>query len=119
MSIRSNVDRGGLDQRVQFSRNAVTGDGAEAVKDDWSDLGGEVWARVDAMKAGERFKDASISTVDAYTVWIRAEVYSDLGLVQRDRMTWKGRHFDIKDIPDQQLRGRLIAIFVQGGLNNG
>lgn len=34
-------------------------------------------------------------------------------------MVWNGQNYDISDIPNQQLRGRFIALFVRTGLNKG
>lgn len=118
MSIRSNVDRGALNERIALHRKTVTQGVEGEVSETWAELG-QVWAKVDAAKAGERFKDATIVAVGAYTVWIRAEVYRQYGLVPNDRVEWRGRFLDIKAIPDQQLRGRLVALFCDEGLNHG
>lgn len=88
---------------------------------------GTVWARVDGTKAGDRYQDPDVAsgvrTVSSMTVWIRADVFTRLGLTTADKAVWKKASgdvaLDILDIPDQQLRGRLIAVVCRAGLNNG
>lgn len=119
MSIRANVDRAALNERVAFTREAVTqnefGDPVVAQ----ASLG-TFWARVDGTKAGERFQDpelaSGVQTVSSYTVWIRSDVFERLALTTADKLTWRGKVMDILDIPDQQLRGRLIAVICRQGL---
>jgi len=122
MSIRSNVDRAALNERVAFSRATVTQNQYGDPVTTWATLG-TVWAKVDGTKAGERFQDpelaAGVQTVSSYTVWIRSDVFDRLALTPADKLTWHGRVMDILDIPDQQLRGRLIAVICRQGLSNG
>lgn len=118
MSVRSNVDRAGLNERISLQRKSVVLEDEGAHRDVWSELG-TCWAKADAIKAGERYRDAKVTQVDGYTLWIRAEVFQHYGLTTNDRVEWRGRFLDISDIPDQQLRGRLVALFCVGGLNNG
>lgn len=126
MSIRSNVDRAGLDQRVAFLRVTPGQDAGGFPTGSQRSLG-EVWARVDGMKAGDRYQDPDVAsgvrTVSSMTVWIRADVFTRLGLTTADKAVWKKASgdvaLDILDIPDQQLRGRLIAVICRAGLNNG
>ena len=54
-----------------------------------------------------------------YDFWIRSDVFTRLGLVLTDRIVWQGKIFDIVDIPDQQLRGNLIAVFCRYGASDG
>lgn len=122
MSIRANVDRAALNERVTFTRSSVT-QNAQGDPVSTDATLGTVWARVDGMKAGERFQDpelaSGVQTVSSYTVWIRSDVFDRLALTTADRATWKGRVMDILDIPDQQLRGRLIAVVCREGLIGG
>lgn len=122
MSIRSNVDRAGLDQRVRFERNSAGQDANGFPTGTWSSLG-EVWARVDATKASEVFVADAMRSVGAMTLWIRAEVQSRLRLTSADRAVWKRPGGDVTlnilDVLDQQLRGRMVAVIAQSGLNLG
>ena len=123
MSIRANVDAREFDQKIIFERrvSTPTGTGGETVT--WQRLGGDTatyWARVDGAKASaEPYIADGIRSPADYTFWIRADVYKRLGLVLTDRIRWNGQPYDIKDMPDQQLRGRKIALVAQRGLNDG
>lgn len=122
MSIRSNVDRAALNERVAFARTTVGQDANGFPVNTTTNLG-EFWAKVDGTKAGERFQDPDVAsgvrTVSSYTIWIRSEVFVRLALTTADKVNWKGQAMDILDIPNQQLRGRLIAVVCRAGLNNG
>lgn len=118
MAIRSNVDSAGLDQRVEFQRKSAGQDADGFPTGGWRSLG-TVWCRMDAVKAGERFVADAERAVGAMTCWIRSDVQDRLKLTTADRAVWKGKVFDILDIPDQQLRGRLAAVFMQAGLSDG
>lgn len=112
MSIRSNVDRAALNERVTLRRRAVMQDEVTgAVSELWATLG-VVWAKVDGAKAsrGEPTMADARQTFSDYTVWVRADVVKRFSLVPADQVVWRDRVFDIKDIPDQQLRGRLAAL---------
>jgi head-tail adaptor len=123
MSIRANVDRARLNERVQFQRATDT----RAANGDWSTswqaLGGPCWAAVDGQKASDRNREpdpaGAILTAGEYVIWVRADIVKRKGLQAKDRALWRGRVFDIKDIPDQQLRGRLMAVICQVGKNDG
>jgi head-tail adaptor len=125
MSIRSNVDARRLDQRITPQRKVETQDGTGDPVPVWSNLveagDGKVWAAVDATKASqaEPYLSNGIRSVSDYTVWIRADIKKRLGLQVLDRILWKGHAYNIADIPDQQLRGRLAALFMSGGKNEG
>jgi head-tail adaptor len=124
MSIRSNVDAREFDQRVAFERRVETATGTGGTTVTWTRLGGSptatYWAKVDGAKAsGEPYIADGIRSPADYTFWIRADVFTRLGLVLTDRIVWKGENFDISDMPDQQLRGRKIALIAQRGLNDG
>lgn len=123
MSVRSNVDRAALNERVTFERKTLaqdptTGDITEA----WATVV-TAWARVDGQKASERYRepydaDVTLSTSEP-TVWVRADVVTRNGITVADRILWRGGYYDIKDIPDQQLRGRMMALFVRKGQSSG
>lgn len=108
-----------LDQQVTFERLTEVGR---------ADTGGPVerwlplvrcWAAVDGTKATERYAEGGERSVGAYTLWIMASVYAKHRPTPKDRITWGDRVLDILDIPDQQLRGQLVAVFAQSGLNDG
>lgn len=123
MSIRSNVDARALNERIAIQRvtetqNATTG----AITPTWAALV-TCWAKVDAEKATDRFKEPlaadAIQSVGLYTVWVRADIKSRFGVKEKDRIVWRSRTLDIVDVLDQQLRGRLTALICREGLTNG
>lgn len=119
MSIRSNVDARRLDQRIEIHRADMTQDSTGDLVPNWRTLI-ECAAAVDARpSSAEPVILDGIRSVGAYTFWIRADIYTRFSLVLTDRVKWKGKFFDIKDMPDQQLRGRLIALIAETGKNEG
>lgn len=120
MSIRATTDSREFDQRVRFERKVRIEPGDGSVTEEWVPLK-DCWARVDGAKASspEPMVDGGIQTPRDYTIWIRSEVFTRHKLTPLDRVIWKQQVFDIKDIPDQQLRGRKIAVIVRAGLNQG
>lgn len=120
MSIRANVDPRGLDQRAQFERLAITNSGGDKVPV-WNPIGRSCWVRVDGAKASspEPLLQDALRSVRDYTFWIRADVYKRKALTVKDRIRWDGKLFNIADIPDQQLRGRWIAVIARTGQNEG
>jgi len=121
MSIRAHVDARRLDQLVRWERNFAT-DTASGGRspDDWRAVA-TTWAAVDGAKASspEPVSDGGIRTPRAYTIWIRADVFKRFGLTALDRAIWKGSIMNILDMPDQGLRGRMIAVICRTGLNQG
>jgi len=122
MSIRSNVDARRFDQRITIQRNTVFVDDNGNRSDVWADVVA-CWAAVDGKKVGERWQEpeiaSGISSVSESTMWIRADIISRYAVTVADRVVWKSKVYDIKDIPDQQLRGRLAALIVREGVSNG
>lgn len=122
MSIRSRVNAPALDQRVEFQRKRIERDAEGRTKTTWYSLG-TVWSRVDGRKVDqsrrEAYRAGSLQTMHDYDFWIRSDVFTRLGLVLTDRIVWQGKIFDIVDIPDQQLRGNLIAVFCRYGASDG
>lgn len=70
---------------------------------------------MDALKASERFQAEQELSGGEYTVWIRWR--GDLSTNMR--ILWGNRKLDILGIPDQQKRGRLLALFCRTGVNSG
>jgi head-tail adaptor len=117
MSIRANVDARRMDQRIAIQRKTSVSDGAGGFTVTWSNLASNVHAAVDGAKATPSEPNyGGIRSVSDYTVWIRADVFERLSLTTVDRVVWNGQNFDIVDMPNQQLRGRLIALIVRAGL---
>lgn len=120
MSVRGNVDAQSLDERVRFERKTATRTATGAVVESWAPLK-ECWARVDGAKASapEPMVDGGIRIQRDYTVWVRSDVFTRYRITPLDRVAWKGQIMDIRDIPDQGLRGRIIAVIVRSGVNKG
>lgn len=116
MSIRSNVDARRLDQRVTIQRYATERSSSGAMVGTWTDVI-ECWAAVDATMAKERFAADAERQVNAYTCWVRADIVKRFALDTKMRVMWRGVPYDIQDIPDNTLRGRLTALFLQGGVS--
>ena len=117
MSIRANNLAQRLDQRITFQRKI------EAPQDsssgalppgNWTDVA-SCWACIDATKSNERYLAQQIEAQNDYTVIIR---WRD-GIDANMRIVWKEQFWDIKNIPDQQRRGRWLFITVSQGINNG
>jgi SPP1 family predicted phage head-tail adaptor len=119
MSIRANVDARRLDQRVTIQRRTLTKGATGENAETFPDLV-ECWAAVDGAKANAEpnLTDGIKSQAD-YTVWVRSDIVKRFSVTVMDRIQWKSKVFNIKDMPDQQLRGRLIALICNTGLNAG
>lgn len=119
MSIRSNVDARRFDQRITFQRKTETQDSTGDPVVTWNDLV-TCWASVDGEKAGgERYVQNGIRSVADYVFWIRADIKKRFSLNLTDRLIWNDIPYDISDMPDQQLRGRLLAVIARTGVNSG
>lgn len=120
MSIRANVDARRLDQRVTFQRNTPTQAASGDLVDSWGYLI-ECAAAVDGAKAfgaEPAIGGSTLSRSDS-TVWVRADIITRFSITPADRLVFKSKVFNIKDIPDQQLRGRMMAVICNTGLNAG
>jgi head-tail adaptor len=124
MSIRARIRAQSLDTRVTFERKVVTdtASGGQAVT--WETVI-NCAARVDGAKASgpEPLTDGGIRTPRDYNGWIRSEIMIRHRLTPLDRVRWT-RHgvtrlMNIADIPDQGLRGNLIAVICRAGMNEG
>lgn len=119
MSIRSFQDARRLDQRITIQRRVAAQGSTGAMSHTWSDVV-TTWAAVDGEKAGgERYVQNGVRSVSDYTFWIRADIKSRFSIDTTHRIVWDGRYFDIADMPDQQLRGRFLAIIGRAGVNVG
>jgi SPP1 family predicted phage head-tail adaptor len=120
MSLRGHIDPRQFDQRVTFDRLYQTRSATGAMVPDWVPLV-TCWAKVDGAKATSaepRIADQTL-TVRDYIVWVRAEVHTQFTLSPLDRVRWKAHTFNISDIPDQGLRGRVIGVVCRAGKNEG
>jgi head-tail adaptor len=126
VSIRARVNPRTLDQRVRFERLAEpTRSASGEPLADWRHLC-TCWAKVDGGKASgpePYIGDQTLSPRD-YVVWIRAEVFTQFRIRVADRLLWQRQGGDdvvlnVSDIPDQGLRGRLIAVFCADGRTQG
>lgn len=119
MSIRSNRDARSADQRITIQRKTETQDAYGDPVVSWADLV-TCWASVDGEKAGgERYVNDGIRSVADYTFWVRSDIFSRFSLNLTDRIVWGGENYNISDMPNQQLRGRWIAIMARTGMNAG
>jgi SPP1 family predicted phage head-tail adaptor len=116
MAIVSLTDARRLDQRitvqrkVKGSQNPVSGTVAYV----WTTFA-TLWACVDAIKANERYDAEQTLAGRDYTVWIRWR--GDISA--NDRIVWNGQNLNITSVPDQQKRGRFLALFCESGVNEG
>lgn len=122
MSIRASTSAQRLNDRVRFERAVLDANGDIA---SWTLLG-ECAAAVDGAKAvgPERVVADGTRSVGGYTVWVRSEIVQRWALAVADRAVWLHRpnglvYLDIKDAPDQGLRGRLIGLVCESGVNKG
>jgi SPP1 family predicted phage head-tail adaptor len=119
LSIRSNIDARSLDQRITIQAQVHERSSTGTLITSWSTVI-ECWARMDATMAKERMERmaaAEVNQVNAYTCWVRADIVQRFAITTAMRVMWRGFPFDIQDIPDNTLRGRLTALFLQGGLS--
>lgn len=114
MSVLSNTDARKLDQRILFQNKHEARTPSGAFSYNWSNFA-DCWASVDAVRANERFTAEQEINGNEYTVWIRWRGDLDTNM----RILWKGKVLDIKGIPDNQRRGRFLAIFAEEGKNSG
>jgi head-tail adaptor len=119
MSIRAKLRAQSLDDLVSIERNAPTSTGRGGLTPNWYTVVRNVAARVDGAKASgpEQVADGGIRTLRDYTVWIRADVYKRFSITPLDRVNWHGRLMSIRDVPDQGLRGQVIAVICSAGLS--
>jgi len=120
MSIRGRFNAQKLDQRIRIDKRVETQAATGEMVPSWKTKV-ECHAAVDGARASgaEPYAQSGIRSVADLTFWVRADIYTRYSLVLTDRIVWQGQPYDISDIPNQQLRGRFIAIFARTGLNPG
>ncbi len=119
MSIRSHMDNRRADQRVTFQRDNGTQDSSGDIPANWQDVIADVPAAVDGEKGREAAIGGGIKGESVYTVWVRADIVTRFTITQRDRIVWGSKLLNIDNLPDQQLRGRWMAIICRTGVNAG
>lgn len=119
MSIRSNMGVRRLDQRVTFQRNNGVQDASGDTPENWQNIVPNVQAAVDGEKGREAALGGGIKGESVYTVWVHADIVYRFSITVRDRILWGARILNIADIPDQQLRGRMLAMICRSGVNAG
>lgn len=124
MSVRSRFKAQTLDDTITLQRQVAvnTGTGGRAAA--WSPLV-SCRARVDGAKANspEPVLGDGVRTKRGYTVWVRSDVVTRFRITPKDRVVWRTngieRTMNILDIPDQGLRGRMMALLCEAGLVSG
>lgn len=117
------VDARKLDQRVRLERKTEAPDSTGDLVATWATLLDQVHAAVDgpprmAVRAEASIGDRLTSPGFA-AFYIRTDVVQRTGLTPLDRIVWKNRVYDIRDIPPAQPRERVVEIITQTGVNNG
>jgi len=120
MSIRAYDNPRERDQWIQFERNEPITQPSGDTKPRWQRICG-CFARVDGAKASgpEPVIADGTRSVRDYVFWVQADLIGRYCITVVDRVLWRGRVFDIADIPDQQLRGRLLTVIARAGANAG
>lgn len=118
MSIRAHAVAQRLNTRITFQRTVTDANGDVI---GWTEIVRDIDAAVDGAKATGPEREAAEGTrsVSSYTVWVRSEVPIRFDIDVTDRILWKGKILNIRDIPDQGLEGRLVALFCEAGINKG
>lgn len=120
MSIRSSVDARRLDQVIRIEKRVDAPDAIGAPVATWVErVTTPAAADATMVRNAQPFLANEKRGPTAMTFWIRADVVERFCIDLSDRVVWKGRHYDISDMPDQQVRGRLAALIATAGLNQG
>lgn len=119
MSIRANVDARRLDQEIRLERKVETRDDIGGVVESWIALI-TTRAAVDSVKvSAERPGSDGIVVGLQLTFWIRSDVVRRFDLSPINRIRWNDKVFNIDAVVDNQLGGRLSALYATTGLNRG
>lgn len=124
MSVRSRFKAQTLDDVVTLQRQLAVDTGTGGRSASWFDIV-TCHARVDGAKAAspEPVLGDGVRTKRGYTVWVRSDVVTRFRVTPKDRVAWRTngavRTMNILDIPDQGLRGRMMALLCEAGLVSG
>jgi head-tail adaptor len=127
MSIRSNTDPRAMNRRIRIERQVQTQDGTTGRPTITWQLVIECWARVDAQKVGARIAEPILTgektQVETLTIWVRADIVTRFSVNTSMRIVWTtlgtAKAYDIRDVLNQQLDGRLMPLIVEGGKGDG
>lgn len=96
---------GELRERITVQRVSTTRDDMGGLIETWADLA-TLWARVEQASSGEQFRRQQAGATAAWTVTVRWR--GDLR--PADRISWRGRSFEIVALENPDLRRRFLAI---------
>lgn len=119
MSIQAHIDPRELDQLVTFQRDVATRSATGDKKPNWSTLASNVRAKVDGARGREFAAGGATVGQAGYTVWVYADIVTRFSIRPKDRIVWDGIALNITDVPNQQLRGRFMAVICSAGVNAG
>lgn len=100
---------GELDERITLQRKSLADDGAGGATVSWSDVA-EVWAHVRAMSGREREQSMRNEGTADYVVVIRRRE-----LLPADRIVWRGRYLNIRNLRDDGPREPYLRIDAEMG----
>lgn len=96
---------GDLNERITIQRRGVTRDAIGAQIEAWQ-VRMQVWAMVAPMSAGEQYRRQQIQAKADWKVTIR---YNG-DVIPSDRISWRGRTFEIKGILNPDMRRRFLEL---------
>lgn len=100
------MSAGKMDRRITLQRASETDDGfSSAGEKTWSDLA-TVWAEVEQISDGERWRAGAVEATVTHRFRIRySSAVSDLG--PEDRVLYQGREFNISAVKELGRRKKL------------
>lgn len=96
---------GELNERVTIQRRSSTRDAMGGQIETWQ-VRATLWARVQPMSAGEQYRRQQIQAKADWKVTIR---YNG-DVLPSDRLSWRGRTFEIKGILNPDMRRRFLDL---------
>lgn len=105
---------GSLNQRITFQRRANLSDGIGGIVATWADLATvpSVWAAVKAKTGRESLENKQIAASALYVF----TVYSRSDLIEKDRIIWAGRNYNIRAILREGLNPQMMRIEAEQGV---
>jgi SPP1 family predicted phage head-tail adaptor len=97
---------GKMDRRITLQRATATDDGfSTAGSLTWSDIA-KVWAEVEQIKDGERWRAGAVEATVTHRFRIRySSAWEDLGA--EDRVIYQGREFNISGVKELGRREKM------------
>lgn len=96
---------GDLNERVTILRRSSTRDAMGGQIENWQ-VRCELWAQVQPMSAGEQYRRQQIQAKADWKVTVR---YNG-DIAPADRVSWRGRTFEIKGILNPDMRRRFLDL---------